>query len=89
MSSQEIADAAMSLPISERAALAQDLWQSIDNELEAFDGVTSPHHTSEEISSDQLGEVRRRIKEAADGTVALSPGADALTQVRQMVNAAS
>ena len=89
MSSQEIADAAMSLPISERAALAQDLWQSIDNELESFDGVTSPHHTSEEISSDQLCEVRRRIKEAADGTVALIPGANALTQVRQMVNAAS
>jgi putative addiction module component (TIGR02574 family) len=56
MSSQEIADAAMSLPISERAALAQDLWQSIDNELEAFDGVT-------------LQELQRRDDELTSGSV--------------------
>lgn len=56
MSSQEIADAAMSLPISERAALAQDLWQSIDNELESFDGVT-------------LQELQRRDDELTSGSV--------------------
>lgn len=56
MSSQEIADAALSLPISERAALAQDLWQSIDNELEAFDGVT-------------LQELQRRDDELTSGSV--------------------
>jgi putative addiction module component (TIGR02574 family) len=56
MSSQEIAHAAMSLPISERAALAQDLWQSIDNELEAFDGVT-------------LQELQRRDDELTSGSV--------------------
>ena len=56
MSSQEIADAAMSLPISERAALAQDLWQSIDNELESFDGVA-------------LQELQRRDDELTSGSV--------------------
>lgn len=56
MSSQEIADAAMSLPISERASLAQDLWQSIDNELESFDGVT-------------LQELQRRDDELTSGSV--------------------
>lgn len=56
MSTQEIADAAMSLPISERAALAQELWQSIDSELESFDGVT-------------LQELQRRDDELTSGTV--------------------
>ena len=75
MSSQEIADAAMSLPISERAALAQDLWQSIDNELESFDGVA-------------LQELQRRDDELTSGSVGGRSHAEVMQAARSAIGCA-
>jgi putative addiction module component (TIGR02574 family) len=61
MSSKELAQAAMALPLAERVALAQTLWQSIDG------------RSSEKMASEvdwAMAEAARRNSELASGLAA-------------------
>jgi putative addiction module component (TIGR02574 family) len=57
MSSREIAESAMALPLAERVSLAQQLWESIDSEL--------PETTPEDALADAI----RRGRELDGGIV--------------------
>ena len=67
---------ALSLPIDERARLAERLLVSLDADQEAVDAAWRT-------------EVRRRMAEIADGTVTLRPGAEVMVAARARLQAAA
>jgi putative addiction module component (TIGR02574 family) len=71
--SEEIFRDAVALPPEVRAELTERLIESLAQDI------------SPEITSAQLGEVRRRIAQVESGEVELIPGDEALTRVRNLL----
>ena len=68
MSTEKITADAMALPLAERVALAQTLWESIDGELPDADeqsAMAEAIKRSEELSSGRVrGETHEEVMEA-------------------------
>jgi putative addiction module component (TIGR02574 family) len=72
MSTQEIVDAAISLPVSERDTQAQDLGQSIDNKAESFDEMTLQEllrRDDELTSATVMGRSHEEVMQAARSAI--------------------
>jgi putative addiction module component (TIGR02574 family) len=71
--SEEIFRDALALPPDERADLTDRLVASLVDDIPS------------EITSAQLGEIRRRIAQVESGEVALVPGDEVLARVRRLL----
>lgn len=69
----DITTKALSLPLDNRAELAELLIQSIDEE----DG--------EQVKSDWIAEIRRRDQEIREGKAVTKPAAQALREARELL----
>ena len=74
-SEQTILQAALSLPPSSRAQLADLLWESLpmDQDITSLD---------DEIRAAWVQEAKRRMKEVEEGRVELMPGEDVVERLR-------
>ena len=75
MSHEQLTDAALALPVSDRAALAQRLWASLNDELPLPSDGDAVEETalrrSEELSSEAvLGRDHAEVFAAARGAIA-------------------
>ena len=70
---EEIFRDAVAFPVDARTELTERLIESLARDI------------SPEITSAQLGEVRRRIAEVESGKVGLIPGDEALARVRNLL----
>lgn len=76
MSTQQLTSEAMALPLSERVALAQELWQSIDMGLVETDEQTV------------IREAVRRDEELSSGAVAGHTHEEAMQAARRAIGCA-
>ena len=68
-----LTSAVLSLPIRQRAKLAQELWQSIGGEEE--------HRTDKKL----LADIRRRDREISDGKVRCKPHTEVMAAARKAI----
>lgn len=66
-----VRDAALGLPAPERAALATELWESLDVEEQA------------EFDEEFLREIQRRVDDVKSGRVALLDGPTVMAELRK------
>lgn len=76
MSTQQLTDEAMTLPLKERVSLAQTLWQSIDAGL------------SDETPGSAIREAIRRDQELSSGAVAGRSHDEVMTAARRAIGCA-
>lgn len=73
MNLHEVSDAALHLPIEERAQLIQRLVLSLESPSE------------QELSVDWLHEARRRAEEIDNGMVKVVPGEEVMKKARELI----
>ena len=87
MSTQQLTQEAIALPLPERVLLAQVLWESIDGGLDDFrEEAHQAHHVP--CEPEFWDELDRRSREMTDGSVPGIPSEEVMKKARAAIGCA-